>query len=263
MAAGPFDGWTVEPIDGWGPGSVNTAARRDAAARVMRAFVGTGAGAGVKVDGNGIASPHGAPRSPLSVARFNRVTEGRHVGNAKYSMCGDLVSVVYSLLGCRDERIINRTDDDLDGIADAKQPPDPARGLLGWKVGWTVTMLLDGARKAGCWVPSNEGRLPAQGDAFLCGDNGAEHVGLWEEDPEDCGAETSHNALHEWAGYTVEGGQVDAGGQCIKRYLSYLRRDPDGRLFISRTPGKGGRIYQGHIDLASIPLSSPARLPPA
>lgn len=260
----PFASWRIEPLNRGLPGSIEVAARREAAQAIMRAFVGSGAGVGVFIDRDGheynprvhstVERSRFAPRTPAQVALFHRVTEGRHVGNSKFYTCGELVGLVYSLLGCRDEGIVNRDDDDLDGIADDKQPPADDRGQRPWKVGWNLALLKSGAQRSGCWVNADDGLLAAQGDAFMCGDNGGEHVGLWESDPEPTGREG------EWVAPTIEAGQLDSGGQCSKRFLTYLRREGQ-KLFISRAR-TGGRVYVGHVDLAGLPLVAPARLPP-
>lgn len=265
IASNPFSSWHIEPLNRGLPGIIEVAARREAAQRVMRAFVGTGAGPKVIIDADGHEyNPrvHSTgdrsrffQRTPAQWTLFQRVTEGRHVGNNKFYTCGELVGLVYSLLGCRDEGIVNRDDDDLDGIADGKQPPAEDRGQRPWKVGWNLTLLKSGAQKAGCWVNAADGILAAQGDAFMCGEDGGEHVGLWEADPEPTGRPD------EWCAPTIEAGQLDSGGQCTKRFLTFLRRESN-RIIVSRTRGGAGRPYVGHVDLAGLPLVAPARLPP-
>lgn len=67
---------------------------------------------------------------------FDRVTEGR-ARWPRYSACGDLAMFVLRELGFRDERVLNRNDDD---------------GTVAWKVGENLSRLVYRAGKAFVWA---------------------------------------------------------------------------------------------------------------
>lgn len=198
-------------------------------------------------------------RSQLDVDKFNSVTERRYVGNAKYSTCCDVVGASLALLGCKDERIINRDDDDFDGVKDDSQKPSDGRswwdtpGSKPWKMGANVSMLYQGSISAGAWVKVKPGVLPRRGDSFLLDYGVNEHFATFATD-------LSPDGNGGWRGKTVEGGQVDEHGQCVVIYsvtlywrngVCYLKRD-----------GKKERVLCGWIDVAKVPITAPALLPP-
>ena len=197
-------------------------------------------------------------RSQLDVDKFDAITERRYVGNKKYSDCCDLVGGALALAGCTDERIINRDDDDFDGVKDAKQPSHEDRswwddkGAKPWKVGANVSMLYQGSIAAGAWVKAEKSKVPSRGDSFLLDYGTNEHFGTFVTDMLFDG--------HVWSGHTVEGGQVDEFGQCVKIYrvemywrnnVCYLRRD-----------GMKERVLHGWIDATKLSYTRPALLPP-
>lgn len=207
-------------------------------------------------------------RDKARVALFKTITEGRGMSR-KYSTCGELVGFCLASLGLRDERILNKDDDDLDGVADAKQRRGlDSPGIAGqhaWKVGQVITMLVEGSRQAGCWVSASAipGRLPRAGDCALVGENGQEHVFVITSDL----CVVSEN---RWVFRSVDAGQVDAGGQCTKafaeNYLSkqgarwvHTRGTSEGWQHVVRE--KSSRPLIGWIDLDKVPLPGPALLP--
>jgi len=219
------------------PDADAVAARRDGVVEIGRLFIGTGVGL---VGG----------RTQEQVDLFLKACEGRAKWSGKYSTCADITNAIYSLAGCRDERFINRDDDDWDGVPDDKEQPtqewfeEPS--FHPWKMGWNVTMFQNGAKAVGAWEgPSYSGK---PGDAFLEGEDGAEHVGFII----DTYIDDEGNECH----ICVEGGQVDSGGQCV---LVYARTKKNGCLLrAGRTTGKK---LIGYVNLEKLPLKAAAMVP--
>jgi len=252
VPAYPFADWHWTWLDSPGMPSFSAdSLRRQAARAIALNFGTTGQG---QVDG----------RSKLEVDRFAFITEKRPWGNKSYYSCGDVAGGLLCFLGCRDEGIVNRDDDNLDGVADWK-PEQPTRnendwwdvkGTKAWKTGWNITLLKQGSINAKCWHAASDGYLPQQGDVFLVGVGGMEHVGIFASDPmeEEDGV--------SWTYTTVEGGQVDAGGQCARTYTTLFHRV--GNKVYLRRDGKSqpDKLVDGFIDISKLSLESPALVPP-
>lgn len=198
-------------------------------------------------------------RDAARVALFKTITETRGM-TPSYSTCGELVGFCLASMGLRDERILNKDDDDLDGVVDAKQrrgidSPGIA-GQYGWQMGKVITMLMQGSMAAGCWVAASQvpARLPRAGDCVLIGENGGEHVFVVVTDlaPWPDGA-------FEFA--SVDAGQADAGGQCTKRFPTNFLKRVNGRWYVARGLALSGRPLIGWIDLDKVPLPGPALVP--
>lgn len=82
---------------------------------------------------------------------FEWVTEGRSHW-PKYSACADLAHWLFMLLGCRDERFMNRSDDG---------------GVHPWRMSKNVSMLAYKTGKA--WIAPGSHDVPQRGDAVLIG----------------------------------------------------------------------------------------------
>lgn len=110
---------------------------------------------------------------------------------AGYHSCGDLVAWVLTRLGCRDEALVNRTDDG---------------GVRAWQPGRNVTNIT-GSR---FYIRAGAGRVPERGDALFILKNGG-HLAI----------------LLEWdeAGGTVT--SADYGQPYGRKRVRKLR--PDGR----------------------------------
>ena len=272
-AAGPpLSDWTWRWLGGFPTiAAIEIANRREAVAALCRAFAPSGVGPGIEIDAL-TAGGHKRPRTRHEVDLFRWITEGRGWGKA-YSTCGDGVGGIYCCLGLRSEQILNRNDDNIDGIDDPRFPasepttsndrpsvPAPAEwwdvgGTKAWRVGWNLTMIRQGAIDTGCWVRAKDGQLPQVGDAFLV-DYGTsvDHVGLIVEGPDEV-ADGVYRYL------TCEAGQVDAGGQCFKLYETHYKRSGSSVIMERQAPLKR-RVLDGFIDLAKLPLDAPALVPP-
>lgn len=227
--------------------------RRRAAVAVAKRLAWSGWGLGVETGGGF--------RDQDRVDLFKRIVEGR---NGKgYSTCSDAVTYYLASMGLRDESIIDRDDDNADGIPDEKQvePNDDVLGRNHWIVGRAVTMLIEGSKKAGAWVDCKAGGPESDaGDWFWIGDHGMEHVGIFASAWRPC-EDLDLGAVKAWYADTVEAGQVDAGGQCTCQYVEVIRQFADGRFFMSRKPGEAGRRLYGWGSLTAYTLSAPAQVP--
>lgn len=271
----------AEPFSGWqwrwlaSPGGVSMVEddlRRQAAVYLADAFAWGGVNEAV-VPGKGM--PRGqpvpiealSPRGGLRVDRFRWLTEGRPWQQPSHSCCGYLPGGIYCLMGLRNEKILNRDDDNIDGVPDAREKPrgnDPwwhIKGQKAWRVGWNLTMLRQGSIDLGCWQDARRSNrvgkdlLPQMGDSPLLNfGKPDEHTLVITSDLEEV-------AANEWSCTTTEAGQVDEGGQCVRVYQSFVRREA-GQLWLSRTEGDDGRLVDGWIDVGRIPLDAPALLPP-
>lgn len=140
---------------------------------------------------------------------------------AGYSSCGDLAHWLLDRLGCRDERVINRTDD---------------AGQIPWRAGVNVSRL----RWAPWYVSASEHGLPEIGDVIHVmtpGVIGSDHVAVLVE-------QTSRD---QWV--TADYGQPH--GQLRVCQL----RD------VSRGLQVRGRLLMGWISLALVPLTDSAVVP--
>lgn len=236
--------------------------RRTASVALAKQYLWTGAARGVD-------TPVG-PRTKEMVERFRVATEGRATW-AGYSCCVDIDGVILAGLGLRDERIVNRDDDDLDNVPDDKQQSGrdiwDGPGETHWRVAENMIMFQAGARAAGCWVDALPGRLPCRGDMPEVGgdspsDGGQPHVftvvGDLAPAPANVWPKYAKTAL---VAPTVEGGQVDEGGQCVKGYETIFWSDAKGVMWISRVGHTGARKLKGWIDVTRVTLTAPAQLP--
>ena len=174
--------------------------------------------------------------------------EGRHSW-PKYSGCADLAYCILSLMGFRDNRILNRDDDNSDGII----TPDETASL--WAIGLNVSKLLFGAQMLNkelgseIYVKSRPDLnfRPNPGDIVIIGEYGLEHVLI----------------ANEWDGNTListDGGQVSSfdGIQCIKERQREMIIE-NGRPYLVAKNASGPvasglskRFIVGWIDIAAI-----------
>jgi hypothetical protein len=91
---------------------------------------------------------------------FEEVVEGRQRWPG-YSSCGDLVHWCLRRAGFRDERVLNREDDD---------------GSVPWRVGVNVSRLVYATGHAFKWWTRGSPHGLVAGDMALIGENGMEHV---------------------------------------------------------------------------------------
>jgi hypothetical protein len=101
---------------------------------------------------------------------FEEITEGRQTGDEDYSSCADLVHFCLRRLGLRDERILNRTDDE---------------GDVAWKPAVNISRLVFAAGRAFVFAKPGEGiaGTPWQarsGDMGFVGESKQEHVFIVE-----------------------------------------------------------------------------------
>lgn len=250
----------VDPDGRWGG---EDALVRKAFAAVALWMMWSGMGLGVE------PSPGIGPRDAARVALFKRVCEGRASWKS-YSTCADGTGYCAAAVGVRDERWLNRDDDNLDGVPDDKQqtgddlPPEGTTGAHHWRVSLNITMQVQGGIALGSWVdaralrePSEDGADPGlilhEGDLWLIGENGREHVGIVYSEPVLI-------APGVYSLFTVEAGQVDAGGQCVKGY-STLLRNVGGRWSLTRGPNDVGRPLIGWNDCTRLPRADVAIVP--
>ena len=91
---------------------------------------------------------------------YDWVTEGRH--GPTYSSCGDLGAWLLMCLGCRDERVVNRTGD---------------AGEVPWRVGLNITILVSSP----WYVRATPGVLPKSGDiTHVRGSGNSDHIAVLE-----------------------------------------------------------------------------------
>lgn len=154
---------------------------------------------------------------------FDAVTEGRQKWKG-YSACGDLPTFVLRELGVRDERVLNRDDDE---------------GVVPWQIGKNLSKLVFGSGSAFVWASGT--KRPQPGDILYM--SKPEHVAVLEELDEPAGKIS-----------TFDYGQWDyqAGKAAGKRKVSTFAVQ-------GRTLKVGKRTLRGWLDLARLPgLSVPA-----
>ncbi len=202
-------------------------------------------------------------RDAARVALFKTVCEGR-ASWASYQTCGDVVGYVAAAAGVRDERYVNRDDDNLDNVPDDKQqtgddlPPDDAVGQHHWRVTANISMQIDGGRAFGSWTDARSlrepdgddpGVMPAKGDSWIIGTGGSTHAGLIVSD-------LTLIAPGVYAMVTIEGGQFDGAGQCVKMYHTLLWRVA-GAWHLTRGANDPGRVLIGWNDCTKLPRAAP------
>ena len=174
--------------------------------------------------------------------------EGRHSW-PKYSGCVDLAFCILSLMGFRDNRLMNRDDDDDDGIIS----PDEQKSM--WAMGMNVSKFIFGAQllnkelNSQVWIKpkADLSFRPNPGDLVLIGEGGLEHVFI----------------ANEWNGdelTSIDGGQVSSidGIQCIRERKRNMIIE-NGRPWLVNSnlkgpvgAGLGKRPITGWIDIAAI-----------
>jgi len=176
------------------------------------------------------------------------ICEGRQT-YSKYSCCADVCHTILALLGLWDSRICNRDDDNSDGVIDETEKKAK------WKMSQNITILIEGAKKLGkeakteIWVPGTKTVKPEPGWFGIVGGSkalgGAAHAlviaDVWH--PLDGSKEL--NLI------SVNGGAVDAGGQCVKlKHHKPIRKK--GRWWLANDKKQGGRGLLGWIDVGAL-----------
>lgn len=184
----------------------------------------------------------------LQAAKLFLMTEGRHVWSG-YTACTDLAGLVLSISGVEIERFTNRDDDNLDGEISKQEEMNK------WAVAKSIEYFVAGAQKLSkqlgrqYWVPGDRLILPGAGDIVLIGGSaggGFEHVLV-------CKSVSSDGDML----YSVDGGQVDEGGQCVKNCERTVKQS-NGRYWLAKPPvgpaaaGGGSRGVIGHITTSSL-----------
>lgn len=171
------------------------------------------------------------------------VTEGRHVWKG-YSTCADLAHCILSMNGVTDPTLVNRDDDNWNGYIEDDEK------MSAWKVSVNVSKLVYGApaleKKYGkqFWIKRTLDIKPRPGDIVIIGEGGLEHVLV--------ACSWGDNVLT-----SVDAGQVDEGGQCVKIRKRKLI-EKNGLPYLSATDtgpsaaGLGTRVVVGWIDTATL-----------
>lgn len=184
-------------------------------------------------------------------AKLFCVTEGRHA-NQKYTACVDLAGLILTIAGVSVRGFTNRDDDNADGNIDT----DEQKNL--WSVAKNVEYLVAGAKKLSqqlgtqIWIEGTERLVPASGDIVVIGGSaggGYEHALVCTNV-----IETENNRVLN----SIDGGQVDAGGQCVKHCARSIW--DDGKRFWLKSAvvgapaaaGHGGRGVLGHIETSTL-----------
>jgi hypothetical protein len=108
--------------------------------------------------------------------------------------------------------------------------------VIGQAMSWDVAIAMH----KGAWRTSESGELPGKGDSVIVGPGGY-HILTIATDVNDA-------AFFD----TVEGGQADAGGMCIKRLSRRLIRS-NGALYCGHDPSPGTKVYGWSSCVALIP----------
>jgi hypothetical protein len=142
---------------------------------------------------------------------FEEVVEGRQKWRG-YSSCGDLVHWCLRRAGFRDERVLNREDDD---------------GSIPWRVSVNVSRLVYSSGHAFEWWSRGSPLGLRPGDMALIGENGQEHVFIVEEVTPD-------------SVVSYDYGQFFNGAHGGKRVTRRLHTGPGSRLHLygSTLPGR-------------------------
>jgi hypothetical protein len=149
---------------------------------------------------------------------FEEVVEGRQKW-AGYSSCGDLIHWCLRRAGFRDERVLNREDDD---------------GEIPWRVSINVSRLVYATGHAFSWWKKGNPLGLRPGDMALVGENGQEHVFLVAEVTEE--TITSYDY-----------GQFFNGKHGGKRTTRRIHFGAGGRLHLYATQVPG-RPFIGRLD---------------
>lgn len=168
------------------------------------------------------------------------ICEGRH--NYKgYSCCADVAHTILSLMGCRETRMVNRDDDNADGVVDEGEKGSK------WRTQQNINMLYAGASQLGLWVPGTSKAPPKPGDIVVIQvlkDGRRQHVLCVHHLEED--RRTGNPVM-----VSIDGGQKDSGGQCLKRRRRILRKI--GRYWMTYSmAGKEDRGVLGWIDVGKL-----------
>lgn len=168
------------------------------------------------------------------------ICEGRH--NYKgYSCCADVAHTILALMGCRETRMINRDDDNADGVVDEGEKDSK------WRTQQNINMLYQGAKQLGIWVPGTSKELPSPGDVMVIQvlKNGKRQHVLCVHHLEDDPATGSRVMV------SIDGGQKDSGGQCLKRRRRVLKKK--GRYWVTyKSNGSEDRGVLGWIDVGKL-----------
>lgn len=149
---------------------------------------------------------------------FNAVTEGRQRWKG-YSACGDLCQYVLRELGLRDERIVNRDDDD---------------GVVPWQIGKNLSKLVFGSGSAFVWAYGN--RRPKPGDILYM--SKSEHVAVLESLDETGGRITTFDyGLWDPATGKAAGKRRTSPFAVTGTTLTIGTRPLHGWLDLARLPG--------------------------
>lgn len=149
---------------------------------------------------------------------FEEVVEGRQRWPG-YSSCADLVHWCLRRAGFRDERVLNREDDD---------------GSLPWRMGVNISRLVYATGSAFSWWKPGRPFDLEPGDMALIGENGQEHVFI-------AAAVTADNVISYDYGQWFNGKH---GGRQVTRRINTAATS---RLYLygSTLPG---RPYMGRLD---------------
>ncbi len=153
---------------------------------------------------------------------FKEITENRQ--NFKgYSSCGDLIQWSLRRLGFKDEKIINRTDDD---------------GNVPWRVGVNISRLVFSTGKNFVRASHVEAFNGKPGDMGLIGENGLEHVFII--------AEVNGTNI-----VSYDYGQFFNGQHGGKKVTRHIVDGPGGRLHLAGST-LPGRPWIGKLDICSL-----------
>ncbi len=151
---------------------------------------------------------------------FKEITEGRQSFNG-YSSCGDLIQWSLRRIGLRDEKIINRTDDD---------------GNMPWKVGVNISRLVFSTGPN--FVHAGKEFNAKPGDMCLIGENGQEHVFIIAE-------------VNGTEVVSYDYGQFFNGLHGGKKVTRHVISGPGGRIYLTGST-LPGRPWIGKLDICSL-----------
>lgn len=144
--------------------------------------------------------------------------------------CGFLCHWLMWRLGCRDPKIVNRSD---------------SESGLKYHIGMNIAMIFRGGGKP--WVPMKLGMTPSTGDVCLVsnGPPSTEHVFVFISQEVDASGNVFWN--------TADGGQLDPNGRFVAG--KWCRRQLQGTTLT-------GRRVMGWIPLAQLNYTEPCTLQP-